>query len=143
MVLSSRPLNLGGWRLLLHAGVQEVPLPAYIPPCVPLHNHSSLVHFSSLRKLTFSDRPTERLVALSFQRRDKSSRHLQRSRRPFSRAPEKFLQNPRNFPSKQIANKIRSIARGARIYTELITRDRTRYIACLEARRCTHCANCA
>ena len=68
---------------------QEVRLPAYISLC-SLHNRSSQVRFFSLRKLTSSDRPTERLVALNFQRRDKS-RHLQRSRRPFSRAPRNFL----------------------------------------------------
>ena len=99
--------------------VQEVRLPAYISLC-SLHNRSSQVHFSA------SDRPTERLVALSFQRRDKS-RHLQRSRRPFSRAPEKFLRNPKNFLSKRNSDKIRSTARDARITRLISSGNRTGY----------------
>ena len=125
MALSSRPLNLNGWRLLLLAGVSRKFGSPPTSPCARYTPVAPKSVFFSLRKLTSSDRPTERLVALNFQCHDKS-RHLQRSRRPFSRAPRNFFRSPEISRVSELPMRYARLPE-VRAYTKLIAKDRTRY----------------
>lgn len=113
VVLSSRPLSLSGWRLLLHASVQEVQLPASISLC-SLYNRSCQVRCSSFG----SQLPQTGLLndwwRSVFQRLDQSGR-LQRSRRPVWRA--EFFSEPQNSRVSANADKIHLTHEDAEILT--------------------------